>query len=180
MFNIELGIQSATHSSQSGRLSLKPRRFSMCLQPSLPFVVVTNCSTQALFREGCSRACLTCRCYWVPAQVRSRQLESHAETALTAENFVCCLIYNTRMILLHFNSMCRPLCELRRGRQGYRVNYEQVKCDSWPLRTKKQSRVSIVNTNYIVAQIGAKLGDTMLTYTQMLWKRIAMFHFTSS
>lgn len=71
------------------------------------------------------------------------------------------------------------LCELHRGRQGYRVNYEQVKCDSWPLRTEKQ-RVSIVNTNYIVVQIRGKLGDTMLTYTQMLWKRIAMFHFTNT
>lgn len=118
----------------------------MCLQPSLPFVVVTNCSTQALFREGCSRACLTCRCYWVPAQVCSRQLESHAEqlwllrtlcvvSFTTQESFYCILI----AMQYGVHDVYRPLCELHSGRQGYRENYEQVKCDSWPLRTEKQS-----------------------------------------
>lgn len=53
--------------------------------PSLPFVVVANFSIQALFREGCNRACLSASTgVLLAARASSRNVSDSSKLSVTS------------------------------------------------------------------------------------------------
>lgn len=53
--------------------------------PSLPFVVVANSSIQALFREGCNRACLSASTgVLLAARASSRNVSDSSKLSVTS------------------------------------------------------------------------------------------------
>lgn len=53
--------------------------------PSLPFVVVANSSIQALFREGCNRACLSASTgVLLAARASSRNVSDSSQLSVTS------------------------------------------------------------------------------------------------